>query len=251
MNKKALIRTQLFQQIKLLSLFMILYALFLAVATLIEKNTTMNLAFDGISYLFTVYLVIGIWVIFSSNITFYSYHSFSRETILSRMMIVQMIVSLVFAALIELHNLLVIKAPFFSFIKPDDNIKNVYIDSLSNQIIVRAILTILFTALVMFCVLQLTNLAVIMTYSVKQKKLFIILAIIAIAIVGIIFSLPYWTKGMFSILISIFGFVSGISQSVVPNIVIPLVLILVVTLIAALLSRRFIKKLEVHKNLFI
>ncbi|HCM90066.1 MULTISPECIES: hypothetical protein [Vagococcus] len=251
MNKKALIRTQLFQQMKILSLFMAIYVLFLAMATVIENYTTKNFSFDGISYFLTIYLVISLWVSFSSNITFYSYHSFSRETILSRMMIVQMIVSLVSASLIELHNLLVLKVPFFSFIKPDDNIKNVYIDGLSNQIIIRAILTILFTALVMFCVLQLTNLAVIITYSMKQKKIFIILAIISVLVVGIILSLPYWTKGMFSLLITIFGFVSGISQSVVPSIVIPLILILVVTIIACLLSRRLIKKLEVHKTLFI
>ncbi|MGX7025530.1 hypothetical protein [Vagococcus hydrophili] len=251
MNKTALIRTQLFQQLKVLSLFMVFYAIFLGAATAIHQLTTKNFAFDGISYFFTVYLVIGIWISFSSNITFYSYHSFSRETILSRMMIVQLIVSLVSAALIELHNLLVLKVPFFSFIKPDDNIKNVYIDALSNQIIVRAFLTILFTALVMFCVLQLANLAVITTYSMKQKKIFIILAVITVIVIGIIFSLPYWSKGMFSVLITVFGFITGVNQSLVPNIVIPFVLLLLVTLIAAYLSRRFIKKLEVHKNLFI
>lgn len=251
MNKNAVIRTQLIQQLKYIGLFMIFYVLFLGAAIGIQNYTTLESSFDGISYLFMIFLIVVAWVSFLTNITLYSYHSFSRQTIFNRTVIVQLIVSIFSSILIEAHNLLVTKVPFFSFIEPDDSVRVIYTNQLTSNISLQYIISILFMTLVIFGVLLLADLVLVATYTIKRKNLLILLFILFVLIVGLLLSLPYWSKGMLSLMIKVFGFLTGTGQSMVQSIVIPSVLVLIVGLLSYFLGLKKIKKLEVHKNIFI
>ncbi|MEG0731331.1 MAG: hypothetical protein RR470_02980 [Vagococcus sp.] len=251
MNKKAVILTQLIQQLKLLAIFIGFYVLFLIGATGIEKMTTLNVSFDGISYVLVMYLVVFTWMSFLTNITLYSYHSYSRKTILNRTVIVQLIISFISSLLIEAHNLLMTYIPFFSFIEPDDSVRVVYTNQLTSQEGLRYVLSIIFVTLVIFSVLLLTDLVLIATYSMRKRTVIIILFTLLVLILGALFSLPYWSKEMLSLMITVLGFVSGTGQSIVPSIVIPAILLVLVGVISYFISLKLVKKLEVHKSIFI
>ncbi|MDT2815101.1 hypothetical protein P7H75_09585 [Vagococcus carniphilus] len=251
MNKNAVIRTQLIQQLKYVGLFMIFYVLFLGAAIGIENYTTLERSFDGISYLFMIFLIIITWVSFLTNITLYSYHSYSRQTILNRTVVVQLLVSLFSGLLIEAHNLLVTNVPFLSFIEPDDSVRVVYANQLTSNVGLQYLISILFMTLVIFGVLLLADLMLVATYAVKRKNILIILFILFALIASLLLSMPYWSKGMLSLMIKVLGFLTGTGQSLVPSIVVPSLLVLLVGLLSYFLGLRKIKKLEVHKNLFI
>lgn len=251
MNKKAVILTQLVQQLKLLGIFIGFYFLFLLGSFSIEHYTTLKWSFDGISYILVMYLVVFTWISFLTNLTLYSYHSYSRKTILNRTVIVQLIISFVSSVLIEAHNVLVTYVPFLSFIDPDDSVRVVYTNQLTSQEGLRYLFSIIFVTLVIFSVLLLADLVLIATYSMRKRTLISILFVLLVLILGALFSMPYWSKGMLSIMIKILGFISGTGQSLVPSIVIPTVLLIILGLISYLVSAKLVKKLEVHKSIFI
>ncbi|MDT2850072.1 hypothetical protein P7H60_13040 [Vagococcus carniphilus] len=251
MNKSAIIRTQLIQQLKYIGLFMIFYVFFLGAAVGIENYTTLERSFDGISYLFMIFLIVIAWVSFLTNITLYSYHSFNRKTIFNRTVIVQLIVSLLSSLLIEAHNFLVTKIPFFTFIEPDDSVRVVYANQLTSNVGLQYVISILFMTLVIFGVLLLADLVLVLTYAIKRRNLLIILFVLFALVVGVLLSIPYWSKGMLSLMIKVLGFLTGTGQSLVPSIVVPSVLVLLVGLLSYFLGLRKVKKLEVHKNVFI
>lgn len=251
MNKKAVILTQLVQQLKLLGIFIGFYFVFLLGSFSIEHYTTLKWSFDGISYILVMYLVVFTWISFLTNLTLYSYHSYSRKTILNRTVIVQLIISFVSSVLIEAHNVLVTYVPFLSFIDPDDSVRVVYTNQLTSQEGLRYLFSIIFVTLVIFSVLLLADLVLIATYSMRKRTLISILFVLLVLILGALFSMPYWSKGMLSIMIKILGFISGTGQSLVPSIVIPTVLLIILGLISYLVSAKLVKKLEVHKSIFI
>lgn len=251
MNKKAVILTQLVQQLKLLGIFIGFYFVFLLGSFSVEHYTTLKWSFDGISYILVMYLVVFTWISFLTNLTLYSYHSYSRKTILNRTVIVQLIISFVSSVLIEAHNVLVTYVPFLSFIDPDDSVRVVYTNQLTSQEGLRYLFSIIFVTLVIFSVLLLADLVLIATYSMRKRTLISILFVLLVLILGALFSMPYWSKGMLSIMIKILGFISGTGQSLVPSIVIPTVLLIILGLISYLVSAKLVKKLEVHKSIFI
>ncbi len=251
MNKNAIIRTQLLQQLKYMGIFLMCYILFLGTAFSIENYTELDKSFDGTSYFLVIYLIIVAWISFSTNITLYSYHSYSRQTILNRTVIVQLIISFLSGLFVELHNLLVMYIPFISFIEPDDSVRVVYTNPLITNNGLRFILSILFMTLVIFCVLLLADLILVLTYSVKRKKLVILLVSLLIVIFGVLISMPYWTNDVLGMMIKVLGFLTGTGQAIVPSIVIPTILVTILGFFAYIISLRKIKKIEVHKKIFI
>ena len=249
MNKKAIIQTQLMRQLKGLVLFIIGYAVLFVGSLLIKKFTSITFDFDGISYIFVVYLAMMTWLITSRSIKLYSYHSYSRKAIISRTVLTQLIVSFIGSLLILAHTLLMKLFPLLSTSQSANQVKNVYIDDLTSNIVLKGVLTCLFITLAIFTLLQLTNLFLIGTYAMRLRTQIILFSIIAIIILGILFSVPFWSKSMIGFSIMILGFLFGTGQSVVPAIVIPAIILIIISVGSYLISRRRIKKLEIYKNI--
>lgn len=251
MNKNAIIRTQLMRYLKVLGLFLIIYGVALGVFLVLNEYTNIKLDFDHMNYLFAIYLATTSWIIVTNSLTFYSYHSFSRQSIMSRTTIVQLIVSLAASLLMEGHSWLMKLFPEISKNQAVDQVKNIYISEFTSHEILKVVLACLFTTLAIFTLLQLTDLVLIGTYRMKRRNAIILIVLLAIIVLGFAISLPYWSKSMIGILIMVLGFIFGTGQSFLPSIVIPTVLLVIFTIIAFFLNRRLVKKLEVYKNIFI
>lgn len=249
MNKKAIIQTQLIRQLKGLVLFLIGYIVLFAGSIAIKEFTNLTFDFDSITYVFVVYLALISWVITSRSIKLYSYHSYSRQSIISRTAITQLVISFIASLLIEGHTWLMKLFPTLSENQSANNVKNVYINQITSNMVLKSVLTCLFIMLAIFTLLQFTNLILIGTYGMKLRTQIILLFILAAIILGILFSLPYWSKQMIGISIMTFGFIFGTGQSFLPNIVIPLILLILISIASYLLSYKWIKRLEIYKNI--
>ena len=135
MNKKAIIQTQLIRQLKGLVLFLIGYVVLFASSIAIKQFTKLTFDFDTITYVFVVYLALLSWVITSRGIKLYSYHSYSRQSIISRTAITQLVISFVASLLIEGHTWLMKLFPALSENQSANNVKNVYINQLTSNLV--------------------------------------------------------------------------------------------------------------------
>lgn len=251
MNKTAVIRTQLIRQLKVLGLFMIIYAVALGALIVLKEYMTVNFDFENISYLFVIYIAITSWMILSSSLIFYSYHSYSRRVILNRTVIVELIVSFLASLLIEGHHALMRIIPNISSREVSDKVKNVYINDLTTNQGLRIVLASLLTTLAIFSLLQLVNIVLVAFTTMRRRNVLFVLIILALVVFGVIFSIPYWNNFMISVGITVLGFVFGTGQDLLPTAVIPIVLLVIIALVSYLLSRKFVSKIEVHRNIFI
>ena len=251
MNKNAIIRTQLMRYLKFIGLFLIVYGVGLGAFLVLNEYTNLTIDFDDITYLFAIYLATVSWVILSNSLTFYSYHSFSRQSIISRTTIVQLIISLLVSLLMEGHSWLMKWFPDISKDQVVNQIKNIYIRDFTTNEVLMSVLAGLFTTLAIFTLLQVTSFVLIATYRMKRRNAIILIVIIAIIVLGFAFSLPYWNKSMIGILIMVLGFIFGTGQSFLPSVVIPAILLILISLLSFFMNRRLVKKIEVYKNIFI
>lgn len=251
MNKTAVIRTQLARQLKALSLFIIVYSVALGALIVVNEYMTVNFNFENISYLFVIYIAITSWNIFSKSLIFYSYHSYSRRVILNRTVIVELIVSFLTSLLIEGHHVLMRIIPNISSREVSDKVKNVYINQLTTNEGLRIVFASLLTTLAIFSLLQLVNIVLVAFSTMRRKNVLLVLIILAMVIFGVIFSIPFWNAPMISIGITILGFVFGTGQALLPSFVIPSILLFIIAIVSYLLSRKFVSKIEVHRNIFI
>ena len=86
------------------------------------------------------------------------------------------------------------------------------------------------------------------TYEMKRRSAILVLISIAVIVLGILISLPYWTNQMIGISIMILGFLVGTAQSLVPAVVLPIILLCLLTSLFFMVSRKLIKKIEVFGN---
>lgn len=248
MNKYAVIRTQALKYFKLLVGFIIGYAILMAGSYVVIDVLGVSKQLDGVSYLLGIYLFLTTWLLMTFSMTFYTYHSFSRQRIISGTMIVQLVVSLLGSLFLEGHNLLLKYVPQIHFAKEEMSIRTVYTNQLSSNELVRMITSLLFVTLLLFFVCQIANMLAILTYSASRKRLMIVLILVFIVIAGIFASISYWNTSMISLAITILGFVTGTGQSMVPRIVIPFVMLVSLTLISMVVTVIKGKTLEIQKN---
>ena len=251
MNKNAIIKTQLMRQLKAIGLFLILYAIIIGGLLVVNEYQSLSLNFSYVSDIFVIYLVIASWIVVSKSLVFYTYHSYSRQTILSRTVIVQLIVSFIASALMEGHNWLLQMIPGITNNETIETVKNVYAIQLSSNEVIRSVIACLMTTLGIFSLLQFTNLILIASRKIKRRTLIISLVVFIVVASGLVFSLPYWNNTMLGLGIKVFGFVFGTGQDFVPAIVIPVVILVVIAVASLLATRRLIKKLEIYRNVFI
>ncbi len=251
MNKAAIIQTQLYRQLKSLALFLVIYGVCLGGFIVLQEYMTLPMNFDDFSYIFIIFLALSTWVLTASSLKLYTYHSFSRQVIISRTTIVQLIISLIASLLIMAHTWLVQMIPGISKNQLLVKVNNVYFEDLVSNKWIQLILTGLLIALAIFCLLQFTTLLLISTFALKKKTIIISIAMLLIIVLGILFSLPYWSNQMIGYSIMILGFLLGTGQSLVPSVVIPVIVLILLTTLFFFLSRKYVKKIEMFRHSFI
>lgn len=251
MNKTAMLKLQLIRYLRGISLFLVVYLVSIGLFSFIAPLTKLSFDFDNLSYIFVIYLGIISWIITGSSVKLFSYHSYSRQSIINMSSVVQLIISLLASLLLMGHTFLMGLFPTLSKDQAASQVRNIYISDLTTIPWLQVLLTIVFIMLAIFTLLQLTNLVLISTYKMKRRNAIILILVMALIVFGILFSLPFWSKSMIGVAIMVFGFLFGTGQSMVPAIVIPLVILCLITLVSYLLSKKWLKQLEIYKNISI
>lgn len=248
MNKGAIIQTQLYRELKALGLFLVVYGVSLGGFIVLQEYVSLPFNFDDFSYIFVIFLAVSTWVLTASGLKLYTYHSYSRQSIISRIAIVQLVISCLSSLLIVGHTWLMQIIPYISKKQSVLKVKNVYFDDLISNDWLGLLATGLLISLAIFCLLQLTTLLLVATYEMKRRSAILVLISIAVIVLGILISLPYWTNQMIGISIMILGFLVGTGQSLVPAVVLPIILLCLLTSLFFMVSRKLIKKIEVFGN---
>lgn len=248
MNKSAIIQTHFYRELKALALFLVVYGISLGGFIVLQEYVSLPFDFDDFSYIFVIFLAVSTWILTASSLKLYTYHSYNRQSIISGISVVQLVISFISSVLIIGHTWLMKVIPGVSKYQSVLKVKNIYFDDLVSNKWLGLLLTGLLISLAIFCLLQLTTLLLVGTYEMKPRSAILILVVIAVIVLGILFSLPYWTNQMIGISILVLGFLVGTGQSVLPAVVIPVILLSLLTILFFIFSRKLVKKIEVFRN---
>ncbi|MGX6993433.1 hypothetical protein [Vagococcus penaei] len=181
------------------------------------------------------------------QVTFYSYHSISRGTIIKQIISAQIISSLIFSlsffALTEAVQWLKLSA----YINLGSDSHSIYVTPLSLGPIVSPILVGLLLMECLFLAMLFANTLAIIGYSWKFKKLIIVLSILLGLIILILVSVPYWPAMMKSYVLFIISLIVGTGQNMVPAVVIPFGLMFLIILGLIIYNLHAIKKIQINK----
>lgn len=250
-NKKGVLQAQLISYMKASLVLLIVYLLYIILNISLQAYNGGAIAVSGIPYFFATYFLVYSFINLKHRLTYFSYHSYTRKSIINQTIVVQLIISLIVSIFLELVHILYKQIFFLNVFIRDDLVNTIYSSELVQQPILKLVIDVLFLTLIFFMLFQLANLVTVFMYPLSQKQITVVLLVVLILVLLIGIGSHYLPETAVRVILTFISMIRGISQQVVPAIVVPTIISLILSLICYLITLHKVKKLEIRRILSI